>query len=135
MQKKLIPRFRSPDIHKSDAKRAENGRLIAVEALILSLSALKQTVDTIPPPAGLIIAGSLTGLLRVLDIVKVSLQFDMFISGKRSDMTTLQTTGQNANDIDQLVNRVKTLERSIFRPLRNKAIPESTVELVTNFAK
>src|SRR5436190_19599963 len=100
---------------------------IAVEGLILSLSVLKETADAIPPPAGSLIKGTLGGLLRVVDIVRVICATP--ISEKISDMTILQTSIQNVSDINQLVDRVKTLERSIFRPLKGKVIPKSTIEL------
>ena len=87
----------------------------------------------IPPPAGSVIKGTLGGLLQVVDIIKVI--YATPISEKFSNMAILQTTIQNVDDISQLIDRVKTLERSIFRPLKGKAIPESTIELVTNFAE
>ena len=52
-----------------------------------------------------------------------------------SNMAILQTTIKNVDDINQLTDQVKTLERSIFRPLKGKDIPESTIQLVTDFAE
>jgi hypothetical protein len=115
-------------------QRAEDPRAIAVSGLILSLSVLKETADAIPPPAGFIIKGTLGGLLQVVDIVKVI--YATLICEKFSNVIILQTTNQNVNDINQLIERVNTLEQSIFRPLKGKeSISKSTTELVTKFAE
>ena len=126
--------LRSLDPRKLAIKAgAEGAGAIAVNGLILSLSVLEKTAGAIPPPAGSIVKGTLGGLLQVIDIIKVI--YAVLISKASSNMTILQTTTQNVDDINQLIDRVKTLELSIFRPLKGKAAPESTIQLVTDFAE
>ena len=36
--------------------------------------------------------------------------------------------------VNQLIERVNAPERSIFKPLKGKAVPVSIIELVANFA-
>lgn len=127
-----LSRFLSSD--KSAAKaRAKEASAIAVEGLIASLSVLEVVADAISPPAGSIIKGTASGLRRVADIFKVFHATP--ISRTFSNMATFQTTIQNIDDIKQLINRVNTLERSIFRPLKGRAVPQSTIQLITNFAE
>jgi hypothetical protein len=132
-----IARTRLPGSHKSAAKgRTESlkASAIAVSGLKRSLEILKESTDVISSPVGPVVKGAVGGLLEVVSIAEVL--YAMLRCEEVSDPPLFQTAVQNIEEIDQLINRVDTLERSIFRPLQGKkAIPKSTIELVTDFAK